>query len=256
MEREHTVAAETEEETAEVTLATGLHQTRWVKAASLLPGTPSIVRDATIAIDHGPILAVWVPSEEPDAAPSGTAFRLPPDGACGCACTTRNRGQDERVAKSDLSTVGLYFTDAPAPRHELTEVTIAAGRTFAGATTIAAIHPTLDRPYAALDVSARLPGGERVTLLAASRAPARVAAALLARQRGKSPGRQPDRSRDNGGAARRGAIQPPVHTSAPASVAGNARCSVAALNVTPRLSSRPQDLADLRALLRCVLPPS
>jgi len=27
-----------------------------------------------------PILAVWVPSEEPDAAPSGTAFRLPPDG--------------------------------------------------------------------------------------------------------------------------------------------------------------------------------
>jgi len=44
---------------------------------------------------------------------------------------------------------------------------------------IAAIHPTLDRPYAALDVSARLPGGERVTLLRLSRAPARVAAALL-----------------------------------------------------------------------------
>src|SRR5262245_55831122 len=45
METEHTVPAEKMDEILEFSLPTNVNETRWVKAADLLPGTASIVRD-------------------------------------------------------------------------------------------------------------------------------------------------------------------------------------------------------------------
>ena len=77
MERDHTVIASTPEETADFSLPTNVPDMKWVKAADLLPGTPSMVRDAVISIENGPVLASWVSGDDTIAAPAGAAFRLP-----------------------------------------------------------------------------------------------------------------------------------------------------------------------------------
>src|SRR5438270_51155 len=61
MPTDHEVGANTPEETFDVTLPTNLTAPRWVKAADLLPGTPTMVRRAQISIVDGPVLAVWEP---------------------------------------------------------------------------------------------------------------------------------------------------------------------------------------------------
>src|SRR5436190_4527715 len=65
------------EKDADVVVPTNFTDAKWVKAVDLLPGTPSMVRRATIAIDNGPVLAVWEPASDAIAAPGGTAFKIP-----------------------------------------------------------------------------------------------------------------------------------------------------------------------------------
>jgi len=165
MDREYLMAADIQEETREFTLPTGLRDARSVKAAGLLPGTPSIVRDATISVERGPVLAVWVPSEETRFAPDGMAFGLPAEARLRLRIHYKKTWQDERVAKSDRSAVGLYFADAPASGHELEEIVVERERDLADSVTIAAIRPMLDQPYAIVDVHAQRPEGSRVPLL-------------------------------------------------------------------------------------------
>ena len=165
MDADYTVPAETQEATPTFTLPTGWRETRWVKAADLLPGTPSMVRDATIAVENGPVLAVWVPSHDTGAAPDGMAFRLPAGARLAVRIHYKKSWQDEHTAKSDRSAIGLYVTGTPAPGHELREMVTSDSTVLADQTTIVAIRPELDRPYAAIDVHARLAGGGRVPLL-------------------------------------------------------------------------------------------
>src|SRR5262249_16848334 len=124
MESEHTLPAGTSEETFHFALATNVTETKWVKATDLLPGTPSIVRDALIAIDNGPTLAMWVPGTDPVVAPSGAAFKLSPGAKLHVQIHYKKSWQDEQNAKSDKSSVGLYFTDPPASGRELPGVDI------------------------------------------------------------------------------------------------------------------------------------
>jgi hypothetical protein len=165
MDAEYTMPADTQEETREFTLSTGLREARYVKGADLLPGTPSIVRDATISIEKGRVLAVWVPSDDMVSAPDGMAFGLPAGVHLQLRIHYKKSWQDERLTKSDRSAIGLYFTDAPAPGRELREMTVARERDVADPVTIVAIRPTLDQPYATIDVHAQLPSGTRVPLL-------------------------------------------------------------------------------------------
>ena len=165
MDTAYTMPAGTQEETREFTLSTGLREARYLKAADLLPGTPSIVRDATISIEKGQVLAVWVPSDEAGPAPDGMAFRLPAGVNLQLRIHYKKSWQDEGVSKSDRSAIGLYFADPPAPGRELREMTVEHERDVADPVTIAAICPTLDRPYATIDVHAQLPSGARVPLL-------------------------------------------------------------------------------------------
>jgi hypothetical protein len=67
---EHTVAPGTVAETSEFSLPTNLTAMKWVKAADLMPGTASIVRDAVISIENGPVLTLWEPGSDTTAAPS------------------------------------------------------------------------------------------------------------------------------------------------------------------------------------------
>jgi hypothetical protein len=124
---EVTLDPDTSEITREFNVRPETTDTRWLRAVDLLPGTPSVVRDATISIKGksaagatqiaaADMLAAWVPGEDPVEAERG-AFRLP----AGAELTVRvhykkTYSYGGREMK-DKSTVGLYF--APAPSNEI-----------------------------------------------------------------------------------------------------------------------------------------
>jgi hypothetical protein len=168
MEMEHTVAAEKMEEIGEFSLPTNLTESRWVKAADLMPGTASIVRDAIISIENGPVLALWEPGGDTTAAPAGVAFRLAPGSKIHLQVHYKKNFNQEQSAVSDRSTVGLYFTDPPPSGGEVRALTIDPPNNgkLAPAARVVAIRPMLDRPYASLNIEAITPAGMHVPLLA------------------------------------------------------------------------------------------
>jgi len=168
MDAEHTVPSETMEEVREFSLPTNLTDAKWVKGADLMPGSSSIVRDAIISIENGPVLALWEPGSEPTAAPAGAAFRLAPGSKIHLQIHYKKTFSQEQSAVSDRSTVGLYFTDAPSSGQEVQSFTIdpAKAGKVAGAAQIVAIRPMLDRPYASFNIEAVTPAGMHIPLLA------------------------------------------------------------------------------------------
>lgn len=178
MDAEHTLPAGTMEETREFLLATRSTEATWVKAADLLPGFPSMVRDARISIENGPLLAAWVPGDDATAAPSGAAFKLPAGARIKLQIHYKKHWQDEQQARSDRSVVGLYLADAPPVSDRQVETLTVDGpaadggstlRKFSGtlkrAARIVAIRPDLDRSYQSVDIHAVLQSGRIVPLL-------------------------------------------------------------------------------------------
>lgn len=115
-----TLAAETSETTLEFTVPTQTTEAKWVRAVDLLPGTPAIVRDATIAVKTKPeaaatglspdrVLAVWVPGDDPVAASDGAAFPLPARAELTVRIHYKKTYQNDGKEMSDRSAVGLYF---------------------------------------------------------------------------------------------------------------------------------------------------
>lgn len=178
MDAPYTLPGTTVEDTHEFILPTNLAEEKWVSAVDLLPGTPSIVLDAVVSIENGPVLGAWVAGEEPVPAPSGAAFRLPVGAKLRLRIHYKKQWRDENTEKSDLSTVGLYFTDAPLGGRALETFSLkaldpAAGatgpRTFTGvfgtAGRVVGIRPSVNQPYARVEINAVLPAGRRVQLL-------------------------------------------------------------------------------------------
>jgi hypothetical protein len=178
MDAEHTVPPSAIEEVSEFSLPTNLMDAKWIKAADLMPGNASIVRDAVISIENGPVLALWQPGDDTIATPSGAAFRLAPGSKIHLQIHYKKHFDQEQNAVSDKSTVGLYFTDPPPSGRELQSFTIdppkVAGEFIASASfentlpkaaRIVALRPMLDRAYVALSVDAITPSGTTVPLL-------------------------------------------------------------------------------------------
>ena len=177
MAAEHTLPAGTMEETKEFLLSTGFTEVKWVKAADLMPGRASMVRDAVVSVENGPVLAAWVPGHEATAAPSGAAFKVPAGAKIKLQVHYKKHWQDEQETRSDKSIVGLYLTDAPVSGRELQALAIngpTSGEapekhTFSGAlktaARVVAIRPSFDQAYQTVDVHAVLQGGRKVPLL-------------------------------------------------------------------------------------------
>jgi len=189
MPEARTVPAGTLEDRGEFTLATGLTEAKWVKGVDLLPGAASMVREALIEIENGPVLAIWVPGHDARAMtpPGGAGFKLPAGARLRLQVRYKKNWQDEQKALTDRSTVGLYFMEPPVSGKEIQAATfggvtsgaLAPGgpvpppstepRTLTGrfrtAVRVLAVRPMLDQPYASLTVQAILPGGRHVPLL-------------------------------------------------------------------------------------------
>jgi len=120
---EAALAADTSEVTQEFTIATRTTESKWIRSVDLLPGTPSIVRNATISVKATSpdptgvppeqVLAVWVPGEAPVDA-KGAAFRLPAGAELAVRLHYKKSFSYEGTAMTDRSAVGLYFGQDPA----------------------------------------------------------------------------------------------------------------------------------------------
>ena len=98
---------------------------RPLRAVDLLPGTPALVRRATISIrangDARPagltperLVALWLPGDHAVSLDSGMGFQVPALAELIVRVDYKKTWQYERQAMSDQSTIGLYFADASA----------------------------------------------------------------------------------------------------------------------------------------------
>ncbi|HZP34419.1 MAG TPA: cytochrome c [Candidatus Acidoferrales bacterium] len=178
MNMEHTVGSSITEEVSDFSLSANVTDAKWVKAADLLPGNASIVRDAVISIENGPVLALWQPGAETMVAPSGAAFQLPVGAKIHLQIHYKKHFDQEQNSLSDKSTVGLYFTDPPPSGHELQAFAISPaanvpasndslsfGAVLPNAAQIVALRPMLDRAYRFVEIDAQTPSGATVPLL-------------------------------------------------------------------------------------------
>jgi hypothetical protein len=189
MPAEFTVAADKMEDWQEFTLPTGTADARWVRAVDLLPGTPSVVRSATIYVKHAGgqatgatpapehVLALWLPGQ--DSAPSdGIGFRLPAGAQLGLRIHYKKTWQFEGKPLTDRSTVGVYFSaagnaeellalpiESPATPSGGADQTIRFSRTLAEDVVALALSPDNVPGNITLQVEAVRPDGSRVPMI-------------------------------------------------------------------------------------------
>jgi hypothetical protein len=165
------------EDTVEVSLPTNLAGPKWIKATDLLPGS-ALVRRAEIAVDNGPVLAIWEPGDDPVTTPPGTAFQLAPGATLHLRMSYKKPWQDEQKGRTDQSTVGLYFADNASAVKAISTVQVNGSRAdtgrekagiFSGSLAksgrVVAIRPSVDQPYASVTIDAVLPSHHRIALL-------------------------------------------------------------------------------------------
>jgi hypothetical protein len=132
--------ADTRETTTEFTLPTGTRERRLLRAVDLRPGTPSIVRAATISVKSATatrdlstgalanvdlsavarsakvdgierLLALWLPGDDPVPLDQGLGYELPAGAELVVRVLYRKTWEFERKEMSDRSTVALYFAE-------------------------------------------------------------------------------------------------------------------------------------------------
>jgi hypothetical protein len=127
-----TVVADKMEDWHEFVVPMGTTGSRWVRAVDLLPGTPSIVRSATISLRTAAdsaaaaatpspeqVLAHWLPGHDPEPA-AGTAFRVPAGAQIAVRIHYKKTWQFEGKSLTDRSTLGVYFAKDSGPLELLT----------------------------------------------------------------------------------------------------------------------------------------
>ena len=115
-----TIGAETQERIAEFVVPVGR---RAIRAVDLLPGTPAVVRSATIGVRGGPNLLLWQPGDDAVAL-ENAAFVLPDAAELVVTIRYRKTWEYERKEMSDASVVGLYFAAANLPEVRQTAITL------------------------------------------------------------------------------------------------------------------------------------
>jgi hypothetical protein len=181
---EAVLTAEEREQTMEFVVPTGTTERRWVRAVDLMPGTPAIVRAATIAArtpaasgtSAENVLALWLPGDEPVVLDDGLGFELPAAAELVVRVLYRKTWEYERKELRDRSTLGVYF--APAPAAAVQAVRLAPDLTaISNVTSFAfrrvltedvralALYPTIGLNNASVEVVATRPDRTRMVLI-------------------------------------------------------------------------------------------
>jgi hypothetical protein len=158
---EYEIAADKMDDTHEFTVASGVNEARWVRAADLLPGTPSVVRSAIIAVKGASdsafapeqVLGRWLPGQEPESIDrDGAVYKLPANAELTVRVHYKKNWQFEGKPMKDMSTVGLYFA-AEKNAQELLAVPVAAPASAAPSDQKLTFTQTIDQDVQALAVS-------------------------------------------------------------------------------------------------------
>lgn len=166
------------EAAADFTVPSTLTESKWIKVVDLLPTTASIVRSATVAVEHGPLLGVWEPGGDRVGAPVGTAFKVPAGANLLVHIRYKKSYVDEQETKGDRSRVGLYFADASPQPSAIESFTVRGpdagtligspskftGR-FERGGRVVAVRPSVDKAYASVAIDAVSPTGTHTALL-------------------------------------------------------------------------------------------
>jgi hypothetical protein len=171
---EFTVAADKMEDWHEFVVTAATTEPRWIRAVDLRPGTPSIVRSATISLrleregvsrasssgdpstDGGSpapdqVLAHWLPGQDPEPAGS-TAIRLPAGAQIAVRIHYKKTWQFEGKPLTDRSTLGVYFAKDSNAQELLTFALASAGAPATGAKDVT-FSRTLNEDVQAVAVS-------------------------------------------------------------------------------------------------------
>jgi hypothetical protein len=163
----YTLSADMHDATAEFKLPTGTRERRLVRAVDLRPGTPAIVRWATMTVSTPTagtedVVGVWVPGDIPVPLDDGFAFELPAGAEIVLRVHYRKTWEYERKEMADRSTVGVYFAKEPATVVRK----ITAGSAITEDLRALAVYPQAGLANASVSVVAERPDGSRVDLIA------------------------------------------------------------------------------------------
>lgn len=128
MPKPFTLAASQREAIHEVAWPAGRLAGRWIQAAEVLAGTPSIARRATVEIRNGDarqVIAHWMPGDTPHALPGGGAFRVP-NGASIVLRLHYAQPSSEAATISDRSRVAFHLL-APREARPVGEIRLEGG---------------------------------------------------------------------------------------------------------------------------------
>ena len=170
---EFTLAADEPSHEAEFSIP-GTDRERFLRAIDVLPGTPAIVRGATVevvtAAERGAIaderlLALWVPGDEPAPVEQG-ALRIPAEASLRVRIRYRRTWSYEGKTIADRSRVGLYFAGAPAPAVQAVTLSPTRPITLPRTLRAVAVFPDANLGDTGVVVTAMRPGGKREELVA------------------------------------------------------------------------------------------
>jgi hypothetical protein len=156
-----TLSANAQDQVAEFVVPVGR---RAIRAIDLMPGTPAIVRSATVSVGGGAPLLLWQPGDEPVAL-DNAAFVLPVGAELVVTVRYKKTWGYERQEMTDRSAIGLYVTDASRPAVETLRVTV-PGIELDRDRRILAIAPDPALADTDIRLEATRPDGSRDTLIA------------------------------------------------------------------------------------------
>jgi hypothetical protein len=162
------------EKSADLVLATGIPDAKLLKGVDLLPGNATLVRQATISIENGPVLAIWQPGGDRSPAPDGTAFPLPANAKLRLQIRYKKSWQDEQETRTDKSSIGLYFAPSGTPIQSavidgpmtpIEGVAVKFSGKMPAAGRVLGLRTFVDQTYSTVDIVAVSASGERTPLL-------------------------------------------------------------------------------------------
>lgn len=156
---EVTLSADTQERVAEFVLPAG---GRALRALDLRPGTPAMVRSATVSTRGGQTLLLWQPGDMPHAV-TAAAFRTSASDEIVVRVRYKKTWEYEQRVMTDNSTIGLYLADASLPAVEQLEVT-ASGRSVDREIRVLAVAPHSGVAEVDVRLDAIRPDGQRTTV--------------------------------------------------------------------------------------------
>jgi hypothetical protein len=175
---EFTLSTSAQEQVAEFVVRAPA-SARALRAIDLMPGTPAMVRSATVSLRSNvgaafpsaplgtgrrPDLLLWQPGDEPVAL-DGAAFDLPANAELVVRIRYKKTWEYERTAMTDRSTIGLYLAPAALPAVQRLDVTL-PGIVIDRGMRVLAIAPEPGLADADVRVETIAPDGARSTLIA------------------------------------------------------------------------------------------